>query len=975
MTQLPGDYQQRIAEAKANRLPELDLSADSDDLDSHKLRVFPAELLELTHLASLTLRHHSFTSVPDDIDRLQNLTTLDLSFTNLTAVPDSLSNLSNLTALSLWVEKDSSVGPPSFLSSLERLQVLELVGFSLFEFPTWLTQLPHLTQLNLSDGQISALPDWLPQLRDLTLLWLANNLLPELPPTVAHLTSLERLSLAHNPLTTFPLSILALASLELLVLAKTGLDRVPDTIDRLTRLQHLDLKTNRLRTLPVTITALQSLRTLMLSNNLLTYLPDSIYALQNLTTLDLSNKSYYDTRNTITRISPDILRLPSLTAIELAGNPMEAPPPEIAFKGIDAIREYYRQLEAQGFDYLYEAKLLILGEGGAGKTTLARKLQDPDCGLSTEEDSTRGIDVAHWRFPIHGGRPFQVNIWDFGGQEIYHATHQFFLTKRSLYVLVTDTRKEDTDFNYWLNVIELLTDASPLVIVTNERGDRHKDLNERLLKSQFLNVKNILPANLATNRGLIAVVDEIQHYIARLPHIGTPLPKTWVDVRQALERDPRNHISLDEYLEISRRHGFVEVTASLQLSGYLHDLGVCLHFQDDPLLRKTIILKPKWGTDAVYKVLDNYAVVGARGRFSRGDLSQIWNDAVYADMRDELLQLMIKFRLCYEIPGQRDSFIAPQLLTDNQPEYPWNDKDNLLLRYRYAFMPKGILTQFIVVMQQSAADIKQVWKSGLVIDKTDTIGEIIEYYDKREIRVRLHGRHKKDLLAIIMYELDKIHATYLRLRLDKLIPCNCTSCNGNQDPHFYPFEELRDFVGNGQTLIQCRRKPYSMISVLGLVDDVGGKNALVAEESLSLLTASRQSSSANVVFQAHVQQFIMEGSGQSESIVQTSPEGSSSMTRRSGVGVNVRSAWANGTFYLFSFVVVISGLGVLAQTMSPISLPLILVAGIVFVPLIGALQLRQDDRLSEKSFLQLMALVIKQLPWIGRFAGKGREVK
>ena len=38
----------------------------------------------------------------------------------------------------------------------------------------------------------------------------------------------------------------------------------------------------------------------------------------------------------------------------------------------------------------------------------------------------------------------------------------------------------------------------------------------------------------------------------------------------------------------------------------------------------------------------------------------------------------------------------------------------------------------------------------------------------------------------------------------------------------------------------------------------------------------------------------------------------------------------------------------------------------IFVPLIGALQLRQDDRLSEKSFLDLIKLVLKQLPFIGR---------
>ena len=80
---------------------------------------------------------------------------------------------------------------------------------------------------------------------------------------------------------------------------------------------------------------------------------------------------------------------------------------------------------------------------------------------------------------MENGQPFRVNIWDFGGQEIYHATHQFFLTKRSLYVLVADTRKEDTDFYYWLNAVELLSDNSPLLIVKNEKQDRHREINER----------------------------------------------------------------------------------------------------------------------------------------------------------------------------------------------------------------------------------------------------------------------------------------------------------------------------------------------------------------------------------------------------------------------------------------------------------------------------------------------------------------
>lgn len=368
-----------------------------------------------------------------------------------------------------------------------------------------------------------------------------------------------------------------------------------------------------------------------------------------------------------------------LGALNIDKGTTTTPPPEIVEKGVNAIYDYFRQMVLAGQDYLYEAKLLILGEGGAGKTTLANKIKWPEYKLQ-DEDSTKGIEVLKWDFLMENGQPFKVNIWDFGGQEIYHTTHQFFLTKRSLYVLVADTRKEDTDFYYWLNVVELLSDNSPLIIVKNEKHNRRREINENQLRGQFSNLKETLALNLADSRGLPEVIKELKHYVSSLPHIGAPLPKTWVKVRETLEQDHRNHISLEEYLLICKENGFTELRDSLQLSGYLHDLGVCLHFQDDPLLKKTVILKPTWGTDAVYKVLDNERVIGNLGKFNRDDLADIWSEAKYVDMQDELLQLMINFKLCYKIPAG-ESYIAPQLLTDNQPYYEWDEKNNLILRY------------------------------------------------------------------------------------------------------------------------------------------------------------------------------------------------------------------------------------------------------------------------------------------------------
>ncbi|MEL6442593.1 MAG: COR domain-containing protein [Cyanobacteria bacterium J06621_8] len=473
---------------------------------------------------------------------------------------------------------------------------------------------------------------------------------------------------------------------------------------------------------------------------------------------------------------------------------------------------------------MYEAKLLIVGEGGAGKTTLAKKIQDFDYQLPEENNdtSTEGIDVVPWKFNLDNGQEFCINIWDFGGQEIYHATHQFFLTKRSLYVLVADSRKENTDFYYWLNVVELLSDNSPLLIVNNEKLERKRDINEKALRGQFTNLEKTLSSNLKTNRGLPEILANIKHYIQHLPHIGQGLPKTWVKVRQALESDRRNHITLEEYLDICQENGFTLRKDKLQLSGYLHDLGVCLHFQEseDSLLHKTIILKPEWGTKAVYAVLDNDDVKGKQGCFTREDLKAIWHQDTYAEMRGELLELMKKFQLCYEIPSRKNTFIAPQLLSENQPDYQWREQNNLTLHYSYPdFMPKGLITRFIVTMHQYIERQDRVWKTGVVLVKDKAKAEVIEYYGRRKIEIRISGANKKDLMTLITYEIDKLSDSFNRLNYIKQIPCNCSVCKSNQVPHFYNFNKLKQFILDRQHQIQCQES-YEMIDVLSLIDDV-----------------------------------------------------------------------------------------------------------------------------------------------------------
>ena len=178
-------------------------------------------------------------------------------------------------------------------------------------------------------------------------------------------------------------------------------------------------------------------------------------------------------------------------------------------------------------------------------------------------------------------------------------------------------------------------------------------------------VRHARPWTWPTTPGLEAAVAEDPPRAGAAPAHRHLAAEDLADVRLALEADPselhRGRRSSSQILRAATASP-TEATCC-QLGGYLHDLGICLFFQDDPLLAKTVILKPDLGHDAVYQVLDDPATAGVARRLSPPRTWQrIWSDAAYESMHGELLQLMVKFGLCFQVPGS-DTFIAPQLLT------------------------------------------------------------------------------------------------------------------------------------------------------------------------------------------------------------------------------------------------------------------------------------------------------------------------
>ncbi|MGB7521655.1 MAG: COR domain-containing protein, partial [Spirulinaceae cyanobacterium] len=272
-----------------------------------------------------------------------------------------------------------------------------------------------------------------------------------------------------------------------------------------------------------------------------------------------------------------------------------------------------------------------------------------------------------------------------------------------------------------------------------------------------------------------------------------------------------------DYFALCKRNGVREREEMLQISDFLHKLGICLHFQEDSTLKHIVILRPEWATNAVYAVLKNNKVAAAKGLFTSSDLKEIWQERQYTHMGDELLQLMERFKLCYPIPGLPQHYIAPQLLEFEPPDYDWEEKNNLMLRYEYEFMPKGIITQLIVRLYRWIEQQQIVWRSGVVLNNSRARAEVIETYRpyKGEICLQVSGVQNKELLSVVANEIDQINSSFERIDVSKKIPCNCQECQKDPDPYFFNLETLYRALDKKHYTIDCH-KSFEDVNVRSL---------------------------------------------------------------------------------------------------------------------------------------------------------------
>jgi internalin A len=370
----------------------------------------------------------------------------------------------------------------------------------------------------------------------------------------------------------------------------------------------------------------------------------------------------------------------------------------------------------------------------------------------------------------------QVRAWDFGGQEILHATHQFFLTERSLYLLVLEPRtgSYQRDAEYWLNLIAGQGGGSPVIVVMNHSHNRHWNVDEVKLRRTFPFIIDFLSTDALHGEG----IDELRNCLIRtvdknMPDVWLPFPERWRKIKDAVGGMHQNFLTYQQYTRLCVRHGEKDPEAQSDLAEILHALGLALYFGKDPRLYDTRVLNPSWVTGGVYAVIRSASVKERDGRFAarsmlpvlrEAEKKQIIDVADYpAQSRRFILELMRAFQLCYASKlekGRPVQYLVPELLPEFEPamDEPWSTA-RVRLRYHYQSLPEGLLPRFIV-RTHALSDGATQWRRGVVLNHGDAAALIRAETDRPELNVFVLGDDDETrgvLVAMVRDELDSLH--------------------------------------------------------------------------------------------------------------------------------------------------------------------------------------------------------------------------
>jgi internalin A len=749
-----------------------------------------SDLEPLRGLASLQSLNCSYTQV-SDLELLRGLTSPQILDCRNTQV-SSLESLRGLTSLRILDCQSTQVSSLEPLRGLTSLQNLSCSGTKVSDLEP-LRGLTSLQNLNCSGTKVSDLEP-LRGLTNLKNLYCAQANIKDLEP-LQGLTSLQMLKCRYTEVNVLePLRGLTslkeldcqstqvssleplrgLTSLQNLSCSGTKVSDL-EPLRGLTSLKELDCSSTKVSDLDP-LRDLNSLQSLMCQDNQISDVKP-LSGLARLQVLACGNSKVTDLEPIVALQTLRILwcralkisEFPrklvfseSLSEVYLEGASIPGIPEEVfapdkrilMLNCLSALRSHVLDLEVEAIP-INSVKILVLGNGGVGKTQLCRHLAAEPFDPSVP--STHGIALRTIAPTSEGDATYY--IWDFGGQDVYHSAHTLFMRTAAVFVVLWTPEQEamvasDNDdddplerrhpLTYWLEYVRTLGRPDSPVLVVQSQCDTPAQavpvppVDAALLQSfGCLSVCNF---SARTRRGAASLQEALADAntylrdrdgissIGRGRHLVWQQLEAWRQADQQLPAQQRLHrtLSQSDFASLCEQTG--GVSSPEALLRFLHNKGVVFHSPD--LFHDRIILDQSWALDAVYAVFER----GSTYPLIKANDGRLWPSllaaTVWREYEPEAQKLFLSlmgtcgivfpYRQADADLGLEAEYLAPDLLpprsspqVGRQLQGRWEGSDpSLTLTYTYSFLHGGLVRALLCDLGDHAGDGGVYWRYG-----------------------------------------------------------------------------------------------------------------------------------------------------------------------------------------------------------------------------------------------------------------------
>ncbi|KAL3877512.1 hypothetical protein ACJMK2_035210 [Sinanodonta woodiana] len=606
---------------------------------------------------------------------------------------------------------------PDFLSSVAPfLETLEMGSNKLKRLGMLRSYPQYLKELDLNRNQIQDMDDWERDDQDFHVSYTSSSNRASMQIGIAHrrykLENLESLDLSANGLKSITLLRPANVSVQ------ESFGNSFNAVEAANQEIHGRLLFPNLTTLDLSLNKIESI-------------PSAIGQMKELKRLSLK-------MNPIKELPPELGLITSLWNLELERCPLQGHIQvylQDAHNYTGSIKSFLLSVLEESQEY-NSMNLMIVGQFKIGKTSLLEQLRKKGNTLSKsthfvermgnqkggnktkkgEMLSTVGIDINDLILDGKNGK-VHLRTWDFGGQKEYYATHQYFLSPRSLYLVVWNLKDGNPgvdDLRQWLVNIQANASGAPVIIVGTHLDEVRKKRGQKCLYSenwetemtQRINEKyrivepeksglpyiiDIINVScIGTGINIDILVKKFYDTVFELHHparkseklLGHKVPKKYVMLQKCIEKLAKDRLSQNKEPVLNSDTYLVTVMEDMnkfvapeggspecspfrnkedleQATKFLHENGILCHFED-LALRDQYFIDPQWLCDQLAQVVsikyvNNFAKFGV---MKVKDLKSLYkaSDKIGSFM----LSLLNKFEVALQY--DKDHLILPSLL-------------------------------------------------------------------------------------------------------------------------------------------------------------------------------------------------------------------------------------------------------------------------------------------------------------------------